>query len=177
MSGGDTPKQGTQAPPPSTPSGSRFGSFMTQPVLVVALIALVVSVPLAIGSLSGGGGGGNSAPTGTPPPRGLLAEIAGDYTGQAPFRGGHGVAQVELTIGLDGRGSLARSTPAGRCAGELRLRRASSRRTVFGYTETEDPASCPHTTTVTVRRLGSGELRFNETQRGRVLLSGRLQRG
>ena len=39
MSGGDTPKQGTQAPPPSRPSGSRFGSFMTQPVLVVALIA------------------------------------------------------------------------------------------------------------------------------------------
>jgi hypothetical protein len=177
MSGGDTPKQGPQAPPPSTPSGSRFGSFMTQPVLVVALIALVVAVPLAIGSLSGGGGegsGSNSAPSSTPPP-GFRADIAGDYTGQAPIRGGRGVAQVELEIESDGRGFLARSTTAGTCAGELRFRRTSSRRTVFGYTEAEGPASCPRRTTVTVRRLGSGELRFNETRRGRVLLSGRLQ--
>ena len=150
---------------------------MTQPVLVVALIALIVAVPLAIGGLSGGGGGGgsrNSAPSSTPPP-GFRAAIAGDYTGQAPIRGGHGVAQVELRIRPDGRGLLARSTPAGTCAGELQFRRASSRRTVFGYTETEDPASCRRRTTVTVRRLAGGRLQLKETQRGRVLLSGRLQ--
>jgi hypothetical protein len=154
---------------------------MTQPVLVVALIALVVSVPLAIGSLSGGGGGGgsrNSAPGSTPPPA-LRADIAGDYTGQAALTGDRDQAvpvEVELRIGPDGRGLLARSTPAGRCAGDLRLRSDSARRAIFDYTETGGPASCPRTTTVTVRRLGSGQVQFKEAQRGRVLLSGRLQR-
>jgi hypothetical protein len=149
---------------------------MTQPVLVVALIALVVSVPLAIGSLSGDSGGGDaSAPVRTPLP-GLVADIAGDYTGEAVLpSASHGVAQVELRIGPDGRGSLARSTPAGRCAGELRLRRESARRAVFGYTETANRASCPRRTTVTVRRLADGGLQFKEAQRGRVLLSGPVQ--
>ena len=177
MSGGDTPKQGAQAPPPSRPSGSRFGSFMTQPVLVVALIALVVAVPLAIGSLSGGTGGGDSAPSLATPSSGVLADIAGDYIGRASLRSGHGVAEVELRIGPDGRGSLARSTAAGICAGELRLRGTSARRAVFGYTETANSASCPRMTTVTVRRLAGGKLQFTEALRGRVFLSGRLQPG
>jgi hypothetical protein len=69
-----------------------------------------------------------------------------------------------------------RSSPAGRCAGELRLRSSSSRRAIFRYTETEDPASCRRRTTVTVRRLSGDELRFKESQGSRVLLSGRLSR-
>jgi hypothetical protein len=176
MSGGDTPKQGTQAPPPSTPSGSRFGSFMTQPVLAVALLALLVSVPLAIGGLSGSDAGHSDSvggPTSTPGP---LAGVAGNYSGQAARAGGHGAVQVELKIGSAGRGFLVRSTPAARCAGELRLRSTSSRRTIFRYTETDDPRSCRRRTTVTVRRLGGGGLQFEETQGHRVLLSGPLNR-
>jgi len=149
---------------------------MTQPVLAVALVALLVSVPLAIGSLSGDGGGDSGyAPMETPSP-GSLAGIAGEYSGGAARAGGEGAVQVELRIGPGGRGLLVRSSPAGRCAGELRLRRTSTRRSVFRYTETEDPGSCRRTTTVTVRRLSGDELRFTESHGGRVLLSGRLSR-
>ncbi len=150
---------------------------MTQPVLAVALVALLVSVPLAIGSLSGGdGGGGGHHPGRTTPSPGFLAGIAGDYSGRAARAGGQGAVQVDLTIGSGGRGLLVRSSPAGRCAGELRLRTNSSRRAIFRYTETEDLASCRRRTTVTVRRLSGDELRFKESQGSRLLLSGRLSR-
>ena len=174
MSGGDT----AQHPPPQPPprSGSPFGRFLTSPVLVVALLALVVGFATfrSIGSDGGdasSGGGPTPGDSGAAP-----SELQGVWTGPATTAAG-GTVTVRLTIGRD-RGRMRRAA----CRGRLRpLGVPGDDRAAFEYTERSRKRACPRQTRVTVLLVDDGTvpvddemLRLEETLDGATYLTGTL---
>jgi hypothetical protein len=167
VSGGDT--QQSPPPPPPPRSGSPFGRFLTSPILVVALIALAVSIAVLAGS--GGRGPGDAAPVETPGHGGVAStELQGVWTGPAETADGT-AATVRLTIRPRG-GRLRR----GGCRGSLQTLGVPGRdRAAFAYTEQTRRQACPAETRVTVR-LEQRILRIEETLDGAPYLSGVLTR-
>jgi hypothetical protein len=149
-------------PPPPQPTGSPFGRFLTQPVFLVALLALMVSAPVVALVLRGGdagGRGGDHEPA-------VVGTWAGSLAGSADVA----PVAVELTISSLEGGTMAR----GGCRGELTRRSSSARRYVFTYREQSDLPRCPRRSTVIVEPLDDDRLRFEERRRGRVVGQGVL---
>ena len=88
MSDPDT-QQG-RPPPPPPPSGSPFGRFLTSPVLLVSVIALVVGVA-TFASLGGGGGTSGGGEPGDSQPA-----IAGSWESLPTSTGKQPVVQLEV---------------------------------------------------------------------------------
>jgi hypothetical protein len=149
-------------PPPPPPTGSPFGRFLTQPVFLVALLALIVSAPIVALVLKGDDGGSAAAPT-----------VLGDWSGPATAPNAEGPVDVELTIrSLSGGddGTLTR----GRCSGALTSRGRTGSGYLFAYEERADPEGCPRSAAVVVEPLAGDRLRFVERRAGRILAEGVL---
>ena len=112
-------------PPPQPPSGSPFGRFLTSPVLLVGVIALVVGFT-TFSYL--GGEGGNPGDAGPASPG-----IAGSWE-LVPGAGSGGAPTVQLELTRSG-GTLA----VDECAGELTPRGDD----VFAYRDTSGKRGCP----------------------------------
>jgi hypothetical protein len=152
-------------PPPPPPTGSPFGRFLTQPVFLVALLALIVAAPIAALALKGGDGSTAAAPAGPP--------VARHWAGKASAPNAVRALDVELTIrSLSGGedGTLTR----GRCSGTLRFRDKAGAGYAFAYEERADRLSCPRRATVVVEPLSTDRLRFVERRAGLVLAEGVL---
>jgi hypothetical protein len=161
VSGGDASQNGAPPPPPP-PSGSPFGRFLTQPVFLVALLALMVSVPVIALALNDGGGG-----TAASPPQ---SAVVGDWAGPAVAPDAEGPVEVELTI-RSLRGGDDGTFLRGRCGGVLSHRGDLE----FSYVEQRDPDRCPRRSTVVVTPVGDDRLRFEERRGGRVVAEGVLR--
>jgi hypothetical protein len=167
VSGGDATQNGAPPPPPP-PTGSPFGRFVTQPVFLVALLALMVSLPVVALALRGDGGGA-SEPSDTP------AVVAGEWAGPALGEGGAGggvdAVNIELTIDSGGDGTLA----VGRCRGVLSSRRTRGRSLVFAYIGQGDRVGCPQRSTVGVTPLPGDRLRIEQRRGRRIVAEGVLR--
>lgn len=160
MSGGDT--QQSPPPPPPPRSGSPFGRFLTSPVLVVGVIALVAGAA-ALNFVPGDGGGPGDA-------SGQESGIDGSWESPAGDVGGQPV--VHLDVSRFG-GTLTR----GRCTGRLSPRETESDdEWVFTYTHESGGRRCPRRMRVTVSLVDEGTLRIEARRRGREYLSGTLTR-
>jgi hypothetical protein len=124
-----------QAPPtpPPPPSGSPFGRFLTSPVLLGGVLALVVG--FAGLRYLGEGGGSSSAPE----PSG----IAGSWE-TLPASGAH-APNVQLQVARSG-GTLT----VDECAGSLTPRETGPDEWVFAYEDTSGERGCPRRMRVTV---------------------------
>ena len=156
MSDADT--QQAPPPPPPPPSGSPFGRFLTSPVLLVGVVALVVG--FATFRYVGDHGGAGDAGPATP-------GIVGSWESR-PGAGGGGGSAVRLELTRSG-GTLA----IGGCTGELTPRGDD----VFAYENTSGGRGCPRRLRVTLSLVGRDSLRL-EARRlgGRVFASGLLRR-
>jgi hypothetical protein len=152
VSGPDT-QQG-RPPPPPPPSGSPFGRFLTSPVLLVGVVALVVGFTTF--RMVGGDGGnpGDAAPA-TP-------GIAGSWEDMPADGGAGGGSTVDLELTRTG-GTLV----VGRCRGELTPRGDD----VFAYRDTSGKRGCPRRMRVTVSLVGRDTLEIDSR-----LFSGMLER-
>ena len=156
MSGGDI-EQGSPPPPPP-PSGSPFGRFLTSPVLLGGVVALVLG--FATLRYIGGEDGGTSA---APAEDGLAGTWAA--TGTAlPYR---------LELADDGTGTLTR----GGCTGSLAPRRTGAETAILVYTDTSGERACPRRARVTVTLVDADTLRVVERRGGRTLAPALLARG
>ena len=140
MSAPDT-QQG-RPPPPPPPSGSPFGRFLTSPVLLIGLVALVVGFA-TFRSVGNGGNPGDAGPA-TPGIAGSWELVPASNAGGAPD------VQLELT---QSGGTLA----IGRCTGELTARGDD----VFAYRDTSDERGCPRRMRVMVSLESSDTLRID----------------
>jgi hypothetical protein len=166
VSGPDATQNGAPPPPPP-PTGSPFGRFLTQPVFLVALLALMVSLPLV--ALAVGGGGQDA---GAPQPSEDPESVVGTWDGATT--GARSGVVIELDVHSDDAGTLTRRYEAVTCSGTLR-RRATTRDTVtFDYVERLHPRRCPRRSTVALTPLSGDRLRFEESRRGRVVAEGVL---
>lgn len=133
MSAPDT-QQG-RPPPPPPPSGSPFGRFLTSPVLLVGLVALVVGFA-TFRSVGGNGG--------SPGDAGPASGIAGLWVKPPATTVAGTPVRLELTRS---GGTLA----VGRCTGELTPREtASDDEWVFAYEDASGERECPRRMRVTV---------------------------
>jgi hypothetical protein len=163
VSGGDTQQRPPPPPPPNTTSGSPFGRFLTSPVLLVGVIALVLGFA-ALRYV-----GAEDADVGHPAPE--PTGIEGTWVSEVPSDA-HVPDAVRLHIATDGTGRMTR----GRCSGTLAPTTTMSSAAVFEYTETSGERGCPRRTQVTVT-LEDGALRFEERGRGgRLIAAGTLPR-
>ena len=166
MSGGDT-QQGPPPPPqPSRPSGSPFGRFLTSPVLLVGVVALVVGFATFRYVGDDGGGTGASAPMPTPG-----ASLEGTWRGGATA----GVREIRIRLELrdDGTGTLRRAG----CAGTLTPAPTMGGAAVFDYEAASRERGCPRRTQVSVTQVDPETLRLEERlPDGRTLLEGTLRR-
>ena len=163
MSGGDTQQRPPPPPPPSTTSGSPFGRFLTSPVLLGGVIALVLG--FATLRFVGGPNTASGPPTAVPTP--AVEGIAGTWASEVPSNA-HVLDPVRLHIAADGTGTMTR----GACSGTLAPTTTMSSAAVFEYTKTSGPRRCPRRTQVTVT-LEDGALRFEERGRGGRLIAAR----
>ena len=145
-------------PPPPPPSGSPFGRFLTSPVLLVGLVALVVGFATF---RSVGGNGGNPGDAGPASPG-----IAGSWE-LVPGSGAGGAPDVQLELTRSG-GTLA----IGRCTGELTARGDD----VFAYRDTSGDRECPRRMRVTVSLVDRDTLELEARRRGREYVSATLRR-
>ena len=162
MSGGDATQNGVPPPPPPPPTGSPFGRFLTQPVFLVALVALMISLPLVALSLEGGSS--NSGPQGGGD---ALDAVQGRWS--AIPSGAHGGVELVIRSGpgtSDGR--LTRFGGA-MCSGTLTYASTSGDTVVFDYAERRDRDTCPARSTVEVTPLDGDRLRFVEKHDGTVV--------
>lgn len=158
MSGTDTEQR--PPPPPPPPSGSPFGRFLTSPVLLVGVIALVVAFA-GLRWVGYDGGGGATGPE--PGDEGLAGTWAA--TGTAlPYR---------LELANDGTGTLTN----GPCTGSLAPRRTDAETAVLVYTDTSGEPDCPQRARLTVTLVDADTLRVVERRGGREEFSGTLTRG
>jgi hypothetical protein len=164
VSGGDASQTGPPPPPPP-PRGSPFGRFLTQPVFLVALLALMVSLPVIALSLNRGNGG-----TAASPPR---PAVVGDWEGPVVAPNASMAVEIDLTI-RSLRGEDDGTLTQGLCSGVLSHRRKTARGFVFSYVEQRDPTGCPARSTVVVEPVGDDRLRFEERRGGRVVSEGVL---
>lgn len=165
MSVPDATQNGAPPPPPQ-PTGSPFGRFLTQPVFLVALLALIVAAPIVALALKGDEGGSAAAPT-------EARAILGDWSGPATARNAAVPVDVELTI-RSLSGSDAGTLTRGRCSGALASRGKTGRGYVFAYEEQADAEGCPRRATVVVEPLRDDRLRFVERRGGRIVAEGVL---
>jgi hypothetical protein len=161
VSGGDASQNGAPPPPPP-PTGSPFGRFLTQPVFLVALVALMISLPLVALSLEGGSN--NSGPQSVDEPldlvQGRWSAIPSDAHGGVDLviRSGPGADDGRLTrFG----GPL--------CSGTLTYVTTSGDTVVFDYAERRNRDVCPARSTVELTPLGGDRLRFVEKRNGSVV--------
>jgi hypothetical protein len=142
VSGPDT--QQAPPPPPPPPSGSPFGRFLTSPVLLAGIVALVVG--FAILQYSGREtGGGSAAPA---------ASIAGSWA-TPPTGAGSEEPVAQLEVARSG-GTLA----VDNCTGDLTPREtASDDKWVFSYADTSGKRGCPRRMIVTVSLVDRNTLR------------------
>jgi hypothetical protein len=171
VAGSDT-QQGPPPPPPP-PSGSPFGRFLTSPVLLVGVLALVVGAATLsyVGGDDGGVGSGSPVPSPTSTP-GATTTLAGRWEGEATIVGGEAV-RVRLSLQTDGSGLMRR----GRCAGSLAPTSVARDAAILAYTEARGRGSCPRQTEVSIALAGDGRLRFEERESGgRPYAAGTLRR-
>jgi hypothetical protein len=142
-------------PPPQPPSGSPFGRFLTSPVLLVGVVALVVGFA-TYRSLDNRPGASAPAPTG----------IAGSWE-SLPGAGSGGGSVVRLELTRKG-GTLA----IGGCTGELTPRGDD----VFAYQDTSGARGCPRRMRVTVSLVDRDSLELEARRRGREYASATLRR-
>jgi hypothetical protein len=162
VSGGDASQNGAPPPPPP-PSGSPFGRFLTQPVFLVALVALMISLPIV--ALAINGGEHTASPPGDEP------AVVGSWAGAtAGVVGGHVAISLDVRS-LDGGddGTLTRRYEALTCRGTLRHRATTAGGATFDYVERLHPRRCPRRSTVELTPLSDGSLRFREQRRGRLV--------
>ena len=157
MSGPDT-QQGPPPPPPP-PSGSPFGRFLTTPVLLVGVLALVVGFA-TFRYVAEDGGPGNAAPA---------SAVAGSWETMPTSSGSDHNVQLELartggTLTVDG------------CTGELTPLETGSREWMLAYKDTSGERRCPRRMNVTLTLVGSDTLRLEARRRGREYLDTTLRR-
>jgi hypothetical protein len=145
-------------PPPPPPSGSPFGRFLTSPVLLVGVIALVVG----FAALRSVGKDGATSAEPVPGEEGLAGTWSA--TGTA--------LPVSLELADDGTGTLTR----GGCTGSLAPVRAGAETAVLAYTDTSGEPECPRRTRIRVTLVDADTLRVVERRRGRLQSSGTLRR-
>jgi hypothetical protein len=160
VSGPDTQQAPPQPPPP--PSGSPFGRFMTSPVLLVGVVALLVGFT-TLRFIGGEDGGGSASPA---------ASIAGSWATPPTGTGSHEPV-VLLDVARSG-GTLA----VDRCSGDLTPREtASDDEWVFDYVDTSDERVCPRRMIVTVSLVDRNTLRVAARRPGgRVEFAGTVSR-
>lgn len=125
-------------PPPQPPSGSPFGRFLTSPVLLVGVIALVVGFT-TFRYVSGDGNPGDAGPA--------SPGIAGSWEPLPGAGAEEPVVQLELTRS---GGTLA----IGGCTGELTPRGDD----VFAYRDTSGKRGCARRMRVMVSLIGRDSL-------------------
>jgi hypothetical protein len=158
VSGTDT--QQAPPPPPPPPSGSPFGRFLTSPVLLVGVIALVVG--FAVLRYVGGDGGGSAAPA---------ASVVGSWATPPTGAGSH-ERVVQLEVARSG-GTLA----VDNCTGDLTPRETGSDEWVFSYADTSGERGCPRRMIVTVSLVDRNSLRVAARRpSGRVEFAGKVSR-
>jgi hypothetical protein len=155
VSGPDT--QQSPPPPPPPRSGSPFGRFLTSPVLLVGVIALVVGFT-TFRYVDGDGGAGDAGPA--------SQGIAGSWE-SVPGAGAGGAPVVRLELTRSG-GTLA----IGSCKGELTPRGDD----VFAYRDTSGGRGCPRRMRVTVSQVDRDTLRVAVKRRGIPSVSHTLER-
>jgi hypothetical protein len=160
VSGGDATQNGAPPPPPP-PTGSPFGRFLTQPVFLVALVALMISLPLVALSL---GGRTSSGPQDNADP---LDAVQGSWGGSA------GDAEVALVVD-SGPGAVDGRLTRARCRGTLTYLDTAGETVRFEYTERRDRDDCPARSTVSLTPLGGDRLRFQESGGGLVAVEAEL---
>ena len=148
MSGPDT--QQAPPPPPPPPSGSPFGRFLTSPVLLVGVIALVVGFA-TLRFIDGERGGGSAAPA---------ASIAGSWA-TPPTGAGSEEPVVLLEVARSG-GTLA----VDNCTGDLTPTETGSDEWVFSYADTSGKRGCPRRMLVTVSLVNRNTLRVTARRPG-----------
>jgi hypothetical protein len=164
VSGGDTQPGPPPPPPPSKTSGSPFGRFLTSPVLLGGVLALVLGFA-TLQYLGTNTTSDRPASGGKPPPTSLAGTWREAPTSNASDQ------LVSIRIAPDGTGAMTR----GACSGTLAPTTTMSDAAVYEYTETSSVRGCPRRTQVTVQLEGEA-LRFEERRRGgRVLSAGTLQ--
>jgi hypothetical protein len=165
VSGPDATQNGAPPPPPP-PTGSPFGRFLTQPVFLVALLALMVSLPLVALALNGGGDAA------APQSGDASGEVVGTWAGATT--GARSGVVIELDVHSDDAGTLTRRYEAVTCSGTLRRRATTGDTVTFDYVERLHPRRCPRRSTVALTPLSGDRLRFEESRRGRVVAEGVL---
>lgn len=159
VSGPDTQQQ-RPPPPPAQPSGSPFGRFLTSPVLLVGVLALVVGFAMVRAT-------GEDEPASNS--GGEPAGVAGSWE-TVPGDASHDrVVQLELT---DEGGTMT----VERCSGDLAPLETSANRWVLGYTDTSGERGCPRRLEVTVVLRDDGTLALGARRRGRPYVAAMLER-
>jgi hypothetical protein len=157
----DPDTQQAPPPPPPPPSGSPFGRFLTSPVLLVGVIALVVGFAM-LRYIGGEYGGGSAAPA---------ASAAGSWA-TPPTGAGSEEPVVLLELARSG-GTLA----VDNCAGDLSPTETHSDEWVFSYADTSGERGCPRRMTVTVSLADRNTLRVAARRPGgRVEFAGTVSR-
>jgi hypothetical protein len=191
VSGTDTNQDGPTPQSPGSSSGSPWGKFTLSSQMLVALVALMISVPV-VGSLalSGSGEDGGSSDGGAPDPSATVEptpspharpelNVRGRWSGTVVEVGGAREERVRLRIAsFDGErdGRLLTSLDGVRCDMELAWRRETPRGQRF---EAVDLFGRCAPSIVTVARRGAETLHYVETwvERGRRMrFAGDLQR-
>jgi hypothetical protein len=146
-------------PPPPPPSGSPFGRFLTTPVLLVGVLALVVGFATFRYMGGDGGGGGHAAPAG----------LTGSWQA-LPSAAGHDPL-VQLQVTRSG-GTLS----VDECTGDLTPRDTASDEWVFAYWDTSGERRCPRRMSVTLTLVDSDTLRLEARRRGREYIDTTMRR-
>jgi hypothetical protein len=160
VSGGDATQNGAPPPPPPPPSGSPFGRFLTQPVFLVALLALMISLPVVALSLKGDGGDAASPPQ---------SSVVGTWAGAVTGANADGHVAIQLDVRSDDDGTLTRRYESVTCRGTLRRRSTSGDEVTFDYVEQLHPRRCRQRSTVVLTPLADDMLRLRELRGGRVV--------
>jgi hypothetical protein len=158
----DADTQQAPPPPPPPPSGSPFGRFLTSPVLLAGVLALVVG--FAALRYIGDDGGGATAP--------VPSGIAGSWGTPPSGAAAQHIVQLEVarsggTLTVDG------------CTGDLTPRETGADdEWVFSYADTSGERRCPRRMIVTVSLVDRSTLRVEGRRPGgREVFSGTLRRG
>jgi hypothetical protein len=159
VSGPDT--QQAPPPPPPPPSGSPFGRFITSPVLLVGVVALLVGFA-TLRFIGGEDGGGSAAPA---------ASIAGSWA-TPPTGTGSKEPVVLLEVARSG-GTLT----VDNCTGDLTPRETGSDKWVFSYADTSGERGCPRRMIVTMLLVDRNSLVVAARRPGgRVEFAGKVSR-
>ena len=158
MSAPDTQQRPPSQPPP--PSGSPFGRFLTTPVLLVGVLALVVGIATFryIGE-------GEPASDAGPAP----SSFAGSWQTMPGDKSHDPLVRLDLT---DEGGTMTVED----CTGELTPLETGSNRWLLRYTDTSGERGCPRRLAVTVSLRDDESLALEARQRGRRYAIATLER-